>query len=371
MRSIRSAALLALCLGVPACSSSSAHPFTFEPDDTGADDAGTDAAKDSTVADSGSDATTSDANQDTATATDAPSDGVASDSAKADGTTDAADAAAPPKCAKAYSDIPTTTVSYPHAATGDRLAAITWDELTMAWLTTDAGGAVTIHYADRAGRDDAFVTTWTVPSSLGPFPNESVALSADGLTMIVASADHKSLTQVTRAARGTQFDPASATGAPFVHLVGDPVGATSFKLVGDVVLSKDGQWLFYTDLAQTSGTTLQMAPRLADGTWDGPTPIIASRLAMVASYRRRPSGISSDKLTLFYLDETSNTSMVAFRVPGTTLFDQFYAYAPTGTWAMPTDACDRVYLTAEIPPDKSDGGFDAETPLVTGIVHAP
>lgn len=308
------------------------------------------------------------------------------DVAPKDVVTDTAPSAdAKPLCPTAYVDDEPTAVDYAHGASDiELLAAITWDERTMAW-TTEESGTIVVHYADRAAKNDAFTGARTLPTALGPFADDKVALSADGLTMYFVSDNHEVVTQITRASRDVAFDAATASTKPFRSITGkNPDGLPTPKLA-DLVLSKDGKWLFYTDLLRTKGSSLMLSLELADGTWDKPNPIDAPRVQMEAGFHRRPTGLSADKLSLFYFDEVSEACYVAFREPGSSVsFDGFYGFSPTGRRAMPTDSCDRVYLSYESPGDrdagKDSGGLEAgsdgdaaadDPPTVTHIVHAP
>ncbi len=282
------------------------------------------------------------------------------------------DASVPTGCPSGYSgEESATPVSYPRSTTagggGELLAAITWDELTMAWTTKD-GGEVVVHYGDRSDRTAAFTTEWTLPSSLGPFPEDKVALGGDGLTMLVMSADHKSIRKLTRASRGAPFDASSATSAPFERLTTPGEGGAP-RLFADLVLSKDGSTLFFTDLARTEGGTIEMSSRLGDGTWDVPHIVDAPRLQLKVGSRRRPTGISADGNALFYFDEDVGAPYVGFRKPGTTEFVEFFAVVPTGRGAAPTEACDRLYMSVEEAPPKGEGG-EPSTTVVHRIVSA-
>ena len=292
------------------------------------------------------------------------------DSSTSDSTSDAPDATDAPVKAACPSEFPDTTakvkVSYPgRASTSEQLAAITWDELTMAW-TTNVASKVTLHYSDRAARDADFTTDQVLPDSLGPFGEDKVALSADGLTMLFVTADHKAIRQISRLSRGAAFDAGAVVTAPFARLVGPGSEGGPTKQVTDLVLSKDGKWLFYTDLLKTSGASMMLSIRLGDGTWDFPNPITEKSLAMNGVSRRRPSGFSADTWTLFYFDEVSSNSYAAFRSPLGAVFSSFTQLSPTGTRANPTESCDRIYLTVN-EGGKVDGGV-VNTP---GIVHVP
>lgn len=273
---------------------------------------------------------------------------------------DATDAPVTAACAKGYSGDKATAVVYEHG-TNELLAGLTWDELTMVW-TTNEGGKVVVHYADRAGKDDAFGTPKTLPDTLGPFAEDTVALGADGKSMIFVSADHTTLTRVTRSARGVAFDAPTASTA-FGRITGPGSEGGAVKKLGDLVLSKDGKWLFYTDLNRTAGTTLMLSIQLTDGTWDYPNPIDGKAFEMVGTARRRPTGVSADKLTLFYYDEAAGSPRVAFRTAGSALFEETYGYAPNGKRPMPAEACDRVYLSlSKLTPPPLDGGLPDVVP---------
>ncbi len=274
----------------------------------------------------------------------------------ADATDGAVDAPEIAACPKVFPGDKATPVVYEHGS-GELLAGLTWDELTMVWTTNEAGKIV-VHYADRTNRDEAFGAAKTLPDSLGPFGEDTVALAADGKSMIFVSADHGTLTRVTRSARGVAFDAPVSTTA-FNRITGPGSEGGAAKKLGDLVLSKDGKWLFYTDLNRTAGTTLMLSIQLGDGTWDYPNPIDGKPFEAVGSMRRRPTGVSADKLTLFYYDETTATPLVAFRTPGTALFYETKPYLPVGKRPMPAEACDRVYLTmgALLTPPSPDGGL--------------
>ena len=352
---------LALSCSSAACSNSSSGPsggeFNF--------DAGPlpDTTRDTAPFDSGSP-------PDTTATSDGKADGA---DAAVDGTvgidTAPPDTGPPPLCPTGFSDTPGTAVDYTHGE-GELLAALTWDELTMAW-TTNVAGVITVHYSDRATKDGAFVTDFTLPSTLGPFPDDKVTFTADGLTMLFMSEDQQTVHQITRASRGVVFDPSTLTSAAFTRITGPSTeGGGGMKKLADLVLSKDGKWLFYTNLNRSSGTTIMLSVQLGDGSWDYPNPVDATRLEMDSGFRRRPTGISGDKRTLFYYDEASEAPYVAFRVWDTAVFNKFYGYAPTGRRPIPVDSCDRVYLSVEVA-DKLDAGPDADPGTTTTIVHAP
>lgn len=278
------------------------------------------------------------------------------------------DALAPPICPKGSSLLPgmmakTTPVAYPSPAATDRLSAITWDELTMAW-SSEEGGKTVLHYADRTTTDEAFATTRTLPDSLGPFnADDKVALTADGLRMLLPAADHKSIREIRRTSRAVPFDASPVATTAYDRIFGSSgVEGGMPALVTDLVLSRDGKRLYYTDLLRTSGSSIRVSFLLSDGTWDAPSAIYAMDMQMSGTSRRRPTGLSADNRTLYYYDEVSATPRAAFR-PGTSLdFTEFFAVLPPGTRPMPSSACDRIYLTASLASDAGPSDRIVRTP---------
>jgi hypothetical protein len=368
MRSLRVACVVCIAASSIACSEKERPAGAAATPDTGVlivadthDPADTTAAADSgtpsadTAVDSSSptdSATPEDADGDTS----APIDAGGIDS-------ELPDAAVSMLCPSTYSEVPGTPVPYAKSS-NDLLAGMTWDELTIAWATT-SGGKVTIQYADRTSRDDPFGAPKTLPDTLGPLDTK-VAFTADGRTMLFVSADHLSLRQITRASRAEAFVPSTATSAPFAKLIGTSgEGGSTPKKVGDIVLSRDGQMLWYTDMNRTSGSSIRVSFRLTDGTFDAPNAVTTARLQMIGSDRRRPTGISADGRVLFFWDESTELAHAGFRAGSSIEFTSFSALAPNGMRAMPNDGCDRFYASLFVAGDK-DGGGDT-----TQIVRVP
>ncbi len=380
MRVTFTACPIALSALLLACSSTD-HPPSNPIFDSSADDTSSaaDGSTDGTVGDArdggGKDATT-DAHTDGASdGGDAGGDGSATDSTVKDsGKFDSGpdvypsdaptfDALGPTVCPTDFPfGVTAVAVTYPHASSGDELlAALTWDELTMAW-TTGTPGSVVVHYADRATRDAAFTTDRTLPTSLGPFPLEKVALTPDGLKLYYTSADRLKVFQVSRPTRADAFDPTTATTAPFVRIMSSE--ASTPRPLGDLVISRDERTLIYTDFSVTSGASIMISGRSGDGTWAGPSVVDASALLMVGTARRRPSGLSIDGRTLFYFDEDDRGPKIATRALGSSDFTLFYDINPVGQRPMPAEVCDRLYISVA-----SDLGGGVAGPMK--IFHVP
>lgn len=273
------------------------------------------------------------------------------------------DALAPPLCAKGGKiDFSSTPIAYPGAAETDSIAAVTWDELTMAWTSVEGGKAV-LRYADRASADEAFGMARSVPESLGPFSEaDKVALSADGLRMLVPSADHKTIRELARSSRAVAFDVAPVVTDAYLRITGAGSEGAAGATVTDLVLSRDGKKLYFTNLSRTTGASIMASNRLSDGTWDSPFTIAAPELVMEGTKRRRPTGLSADNRTLFYFDEVTGASRAAFRPGTSSTFDEFVGVTPPGKRVTPNASCARLYMVARV---AGDGATSDR------IVHAP
>jgi len=231
----------------------------------------------------------------------------------------------------------------------DRFGAITTDELTIAWMNT----AGTVLYADRAAVTDPFGTAMTLS---GPIALDRVALSADGLTLIVVRSDRLSFAQVTRATRGTAFGSTLDT-KPFANL--DPLssgvedgGDAGGGTFADPVLSKDGHFLYYSVLGG-SATTMAESYRSGAAPWTNPFAkgriLTTAELTGVGNQLRRPTGLSSDNRTLFYWDEVDGVEKMAFRddaiLAGHNIYGQFTSLG-AHAGAQPTATCQRIYFEA-------------------------
>jgi len=238
-----------------------------------------------------------------------------------------------------------TLVPNVSTAQTDRFGAITQDQLTIAWMNT----AGTVLYADRAAATDPFGAPKTLT---GTIALDRVALSANGLTLIVVRSDRLIFAEATRSARGTAFGNTLDT-APFASL--DPLssgtedagdaGGGSFA---DPVLSNDGKFLYYSVLGGSS-TTMAESYRSGNNPWTKGRIFTIAELTGSGNKLRRPTGLSADNRTLFYWDEVDGVEKMAFRedaiLAGHNVYMQFVnvgAYAG----AQPAANCQRIYYDA-------------------------
>jgi len=277
-----------------------------------------------------------------------------------DGGTDAPpDVVVPPKCNVTMqwgtgTKLPVST-SQP-----DLFGAITPDELTIAWMTT--AGAVL--YADRNAATDPFGTPQTLSAGIAL---DRVALSPDGLTMIVVPTNRNTLAQVTRGSRSSAF-ASTLDLAPFVSLdplsqEGDSGTTPTHGLFADPMLSADGQFLYYSQYGVQTLTMCESYRKTGDNSpWGQGRNLLEPQLGApdTSGVRMIPTGMSSDDLTLFYWDGVAKTEKAAFRdnaIKNNT-FKQFLTIGPTYRNAAPVGSCGRIYFCDG--PANDAGGADLD-----------
>ncbi|MDF3066334.1 MAG: hypothetical protein K0R38_1935 [Polyangiaceae bacterium] len=223
----------------------------------------------------------------------------------------------------------TTPLEGVDTAADERLLAMTPDELTLVFSRDDA----------LFVRDEAQATPVTVP--LGYTHALGVALTADGLSLIVVAEDGSRFAEVSRKARGTAFS-ASASTARFTVLNNGQI--TSGDAFSSPALSADGQSFYYTARKGPSvayvyrayGAKLSETERqdpVTLGTEDGQAKLVVS--------------VSSDERTLFVLDEAlgyvtglwSETPAAEFS--GAVPFEGFET-------VFTSEDCARMYGTTEV-----------------------
>jgi hypothetical protein len=256
---------------------------------------------------------------------------------------------APPAAACSQTALWATGTQLAISASPDNsLGAITPDELTIAW-TIGTGSSAVIAYADRAAETDAFGDPQTLSAS--SFADDRVALSADGLRLVVVNGDRQGFSEMTRPARtgaGNTF------GAPGVGSYSNFAGilATTSESFGDPVLAADDDAFYYSIYGRPGQkATIARATRLTPhdawpiGALLPTTPVLAEEQEEVA-LRRRPTAVSSDEQTLFYWDEVSETERATWLDTATGAFTGFVDLGAR-RGATPNAACNRLYYSDE------------------------
>lgn len=245
-----------------------------------------------------------------------------------------------PTCSKTMTFGPATAVN--GIAPADKIfGSVTPDELTIAWVTPNG----TVQYADRTDAKQPF---GNAQSLTGTFEHDRVALGADGKTLIVVMTGAKAFGQLTRTGRGQPFSGTPDT-KPFAQFLlpfmgGETDAGPGAGSIGDPVLSADGKQLFFSIFNQSARDTVALSLNMGS-TWGKPTVTKQPELASSGNDRRRPTGLSSDGLTLFFWDEIDMKERALWRANTTDLAFSNLVDLGDKKDAQPTANCGRLYFT--------------------------
>jgi hypothetical protein len=218
-----------------------------------------------------------------------------------------------------------------------RFGGISADELSVAF-TTSSGGVMV---ADRTVRSAPFATPHVVDTSAAPLATDRVALSATGAWLVGVSAGRSQLVGFGRAGIGAAWSPSLPSVLANVNAITSETPGAVFH---EPVLGADGVSL-YALFGPSGGPFALLESRWSPSThaWMAPSVLSAAGLASVdATHRRRPTGASSDGLTLFFFDETANVERAAWR---SSLASPFVQFVDIGVpEAAPNKQCDTLYF---------------------------
>jgi hypothetical protein len=229
----------------------------------------------------------------------------------------------------------------------DRFGAITPDELTIAWMTpadADASTTGTVYYADRATVSDPFGTPSALSAAAAYFAFDRVALSPDGLTLVVVRADHQGFGAASRTSRPGTFgapDETAFNGVDINHADMPDPGL----VLANPVWEQDPTVLFFTEYASTTVNPIGWVD-LVGGIWTDSHNVAAGALAASSGQLRRPTGLSADLRTLFFYDEVASIERAAWRDSAD---GDFSTFSDVGAFdgAEPNRACTRIYYSAQ------------------------
>jgi hypothetical protein len=258
-----------------------------------------------------------------------------------------------------------STLASASTAGDDTLGSISADDLNVAWLAVaaDAGNARVVHYANRHYPTDAFSPPLLLDPGTDADLDAGMALSVDGLRLIVVLPDRKGFTEYVR---DTVDDPFTTPPAEtqFTQLNTQishylPPGA----LCADPVLSADDLTFYFSvyGVEDVSGNyggyvdshTIYSSTRTPFVSWPQAAAVMGEAIEAHCSARRRPSGISSDQLTLFYWDELSGSTRAAFRSSIDAPFDTAVELG-NRPFAQPNPDCTMLYYSG------TDGAADTD-----------
>jgi hypothetical protein len=235
------------------------------------------------------------------------------------------------------------------------MGAITPDELTIAW-TAVTGSVPSVLVADRALPSDPFGTPIVIPMGSGFYAAEKVALSPDGLRLVIVRMDYRAYGVITRASRSVAFAAAPTDGD--LNLVNSSgINGELAVRLDDPLIGAHDQTFYYSTTGGGLLNTIVASSR-PDNTspWPNGTVLRATGNALQRSNtaRRRPSGIAADDRTLFYWDEVDSLEKAAWRSWPTGTFDHLETLGAF-RGAVPNANCDKLYYSAAT---AAGGGLD-------------
>ena len=255
------------------------------------------------------------------------------------------DGGGPPICDPARTFGAPTKIGAPTADL-EQFVAISGDERTMAWVTPIDDQTANVFYADRASASAEFGPPQSLAPATDYFALDSVALSADGLRIVVVRADRHGFGVAVRASRDEAFgEPAPAEYSNLNPYQREAEPRDSF--VGDPVLSADDLAFVYSEYGLDIVDTVRISVRqFPEDAWSSTEALLAPELVTEGDLRRRPSGISNDLRTLFFWDEIAGSEWAAWRPSALEPFDQF---SDLGAFkgALPNARCRRLYFSFE------------------------
>lgn len=215
------------------------------------------------------------------------------------------------------------------------LLAMTADERSVAF-TTGSDDALVLHVADRASASGAF-TDQLVTLPDGFEAKSGVALSGDGLELIVVMSDHSGFAELSRASRSAAF-AGEADATAFAPINQEkPMSGHS---VGWPVLSNDGKTLYF--LSYFGQGLVRQSERDKYGVFASGTEIDEFTLGGQEGAYKLINGVSSDQRAIFFFDQKTSHQMALFRsAPGAPFYDQLDLGVRRG--ATPNADCSLVY----------------------------
>lgn len=186
-----------------------------------------------------------------------------------------------------------------------RLDAVSGDELTIAWSSGDDA----IRVADRSTLPGAFAPPQVLTAGFAS--GARVALGADGRALYGVRPDERGLVLLTRPSRDDAFAPGDE--GVLANLQGELDAMAPDERVADVVIGSSDTALLFRRVGGAS-PGLRLALRVMPGdAWSTSQPFaVQPELSPVGARARRPTGLSADLRALYFLDESSSVSRVAY-----------------------------------------------------------
>jgi hypothetical protein len=218
-----------------------------------------------------------------------------------------------------------------------RFGSISPDELTAAWTS----GSGDIYVGERPTLKDSFIAP--VKVNTVALATDRVALAPTGKTLIAVQADRAAFVGFEKS--GTSGSWANSSGLEFTQV---RVAFEGGGLASDPVLSGDKRSFFF--VVTPPGRPSVLYESIWDSnqrSWGLPASLPTAELQPTAAgKRRRPTGTSSDDLTLFFFDEATNVERAAWRDAPNAPFT-FFKDLGARAEAVPSLRCDTLYYQSE------------------------
>jgi hypothetical protein len=223
-------------------------------------------------------------------------------------------------------------------AADDQLGSLSVDVLTIAWMTPNGD----VHVAERGSPGSAFGAGATLPAAGGWYGVGRVALSPDGLRIVVISSDGERFGELTRASTADLFAGTPDEG-PFAAINASVGGGES---LADPIISSDDGRLYYSRHGGGVTSTIHWATHAQpDDPWALGGALSEAELQMTNGDRRIPTGIAPDGRSLFYWDESTSLLRMAIRASVAAPFTMFGDVGATFEHAVPSADCATLYYT--------------------------
>lgn len=227
------------------------------------------------------------------------------------------------------------------SAGDDLLQAVTPSALTIAWKNGEH-----FYVSDFDVQGGVFLAPHEVA---GSSRYRAITLSPDGLRLFGVTHE-LAVVEQTRAPLEAFADAEPGAGAfADFNTTRSSIPLASQEL-SDLVAGPDGASLFFSHFSSSStgSRPTLFEARLAEGKWSFANPNLGKLLYAEDELRRVPTGVSSDRLTLFYLDEIEGDFRAAWRVNTQEPFDyaEVLELGAGVEAAAPTASCQRIYYSA-------------------------
>jgi len=230
----------------------------------------------------------------------------------------------------------------------DRFGGVSGDGRTVAWTRTTGE----VMAADRLGEASDFMTPDQVPQSTDPLlPQGRAALDSTGTLLLAVDSTGVDFVVWQRSAWGQAWTMGSPSA--FAQVV--PSDAAPGSTVSEPMFGASGVSFFFLLTPGGGGDASTAMPVLYESPWDaassawGPgVAITQAELSSTATQLRRPTGASTDDLTLFFFDEVALVERAAWRADPSSPFIHFED-VPAAPDAAPNGGCALLYYRGTDP----------------------